>query len=218
MQVIVSGKNIDIGDSIREYAEEHLKPAIGKYFEHAVRANVTLQKSRHLFSCDIVVNEGTGRKTNICAHAEREDPYAAFGQCVQKVEKQLRRYKRKLSKSHRQHDTENLATLDDTLLVGRSYILSHEENTQEKNLPEEENHGESPAIIAEGTAHIQELTVGNAVMKMDLEDLHALMFINKKNGHISMVHRRPDGNIAWVDSDSSASPSPDAAILHAANS
>jgi ribosomal subunit interface protein len=196
MQIIVSGKNIEIGDAIRKYADDHLEPCIGKYFEQAVRAHVTLSKDRHLFSCDILVNEGTGRKVSIRAHAEESDPYASFGECLKKVEKQLRRYKRKLTKTHRRKESDMQAA---DVLVARQYVLAREE----EDGADERLH-EAPAIIAEGTADIEEMTVGEAVMRMDLQDLHAFMFVNSKNGHISLVHRRQDGNVAWLDSNTLA--------------
>ena len=194
MQVIVSGQNIEIGDSIRDYAEEHLQPTIGKYFENAVRSQVTLHKNRHLFSCDILVNEGTGRKTTVRAHAENNDPYAAFMQCLQKIEKQLRRYKRKLNRSHKPHEEGD--PVYEAARAARAYVLASEEESANDDI----DTGDAPATVAEGAAEIEEMTVGEAVMRMDLEDLYALMFINRKNGHISMVHRRQDGNIGWVDS------------------
>ncbi|MET0156257.1 MAG: ribosome-associated translation inhibitor RaiA [Rickettsiales bacterium] len=196
MQVIVSGQNIEIGDSIRHYAEEHIQPTIGKYFENAVRSHVTLHKSRHLFSCDILVNEGTGRKITVRAHAESGDPYVAFTQCLHKIEKQLRRYKRKLTHSHRPHD--GFDPQLEEALAAKAYVIASNDDNEDGHAADI---SDAPVTVAEGAVDIPEMTVGEAVMRMDLEDLYALMFVNRKNGHISMVHRRQDGNIGWVDSN-----------------
>lgn len=201
MQIIVSGTNMDIGTTIREHAEDHLKPVITKYFENAVRANVTLSKESYKFACDIVVNDGTGIKTTVRAHAEDTDPYAAFSNCCHKVEKQLRRQKKKLNAIKRRNQGAPGPEAQE-IFAAREYILAHENDNEDQPDLEDLAYESfaSPAIIADGSRDLEIITVGEAVLKMDLQDLQALMFINSKNKHISMVYRRSDGNVAWVDS------------------
>ena len=67
----------------------------------------------------------------------------------------------------------------------------HDEQTEPDNL--------SPVIVAEATTEIAELTVGEAVMRMDLAELPALMFFNRSHGGMNVVYRRADGNIGWID-------------------
>lgn len=199
MQITVSGVNFDIGGAIQEHAEEHLKPVITKYFENAVSAKVKLKKESYKFACDIVVNDGTGIKTNMCAHAEEGDPYQAFANCVSKVEKQLRRQKKKLNALKRRHQGAPGPEAEE-IYAAREFILAHENDHHESEEDLAYESFAAPAIIAEGSREIEQLTVGEAVLRMDLQELQALMFINRKNGHVSMVYRRADGNVAWVDS------------------
>lgn len=192
MQVNVAGKHLDIGEALQEYVEAEITGAVSKYFEHAINADVVFTKQRHFFRADVYVNEGTGSASGmIKANAEDDDIYAAFDAVTKKIEKQLRRYKDKL----KAHHTERLGKdfIHDAFEV-KQYILSGESD-DEVSVEEE-----APLIIAEKQMHIEEITVSDAVMRMDLGDLSSLMFINRGTGTVSMIHRREDGNIVWVDS------------------
>jgi ribosomal subunit interface protein len=194
MQIVVSGKQIDIGIALKEYVEAELQAAVTKYFEDAICADVVFSKSkRHLFRVDIMVNDGTGGHghTLIKSDAEETEIYTAFDKACERVEKRLRRYKRKIKDHHK-------ARLEDSLsevLQVTKYVLSDVEDVQEP----EEAVEDGPLIIAEKATSIEELTVSDAVMRMDLNNLPALMFINKKTGIFNVVYRREDGNISWID-------------------
>lgn len=188
MQIAVSGKQIDIGEALQTYVKGELPKSVTKYFESAVSANIVFSKESHLFRADIVVNEGTGTKFVVKADATATDIYAAFDGALERVDKQLRRYKRRIKNHKKPEIAENnfdyLATKYTLAAIG-----------EEDEAPEEDN----PLIIAEKPTKIEKLTVGDAVMKMDLENVSALMFVNQKNGRLNVVYRRIDGNIAWVD-------------------
>ena len=185
MQISVSGKQLDVGASLREYVENTLDAAVNKYFEQAIDADVVFSKEAHLFCADIVVNEGTGTNVIIKGQAKADDIYASFDQAADRIEKQLRRYKRRLKNHHHK-------ALAELSSEGKKYIISDDS--------EKENNGDNPLIIAEKPAKIEALSVSDAVMRMNLANLPALMFINQKTQCIDVVYRRQDGNISWVDS------------------
>jgi ribosomal subunit interface protein len=188
MQVIISGHHLDVGDSFRQYIEEALNKHVMKYFEHAINAHVTLIKEKHhLVTVDIIVNEGTGTGVIIKSTAQDFDPYRSFDQAIAKAEKQLRRYKSKI-KRHQKNKDERRAFVE-----AKSYVLSpfHEHDANDET--------DAPVIIAEKPHHIEKLTVGDAVMQMDLLDTPALLFINSANNRLNVVYYRKDGNISWVD-------------------
>ena len=195
MQVTVSGKQIDVGAALQEYVGTDLADAVTKYFERAVSADVVFSKARYLFRADIIVNEGTGNQGLLKANAEDADIYIAYDQASEKIKKRLRRYKDRLK--HHHVDKENFKGFS---LSATQYVLSSEEEHHESD---EEK--QSPLIIAEGQTDLEHLTVSDAVMRMDLGELPALMFINKRTGHINVVYRRPDGNISWIDPKSKES-------------
>lgn len=190
MQVTISGKQIDIGEALQNHVHEELSACVKKYFEFAVSANVVFstEKKSHLFRADIRVNEGTGNKMVVKAEGKETEIYRAFDIALEKVEKQLRRYKRRI-KNHHKTGHADLHNQYDAM----KYVLSP--GSEEEEVGEEDN----PLIIAEKATTIETLTVGDAVMRMDLGNLPALMFINRTNGNINVVYRRHDGNIAWVD-------------------
>lgn len=190
MQIQIKGQHIDVGNSLRSHVEEHLKKSIGKYFDRAVDAEVFFSKQGHEFRTTIVVNEGTGKGTMIRSQGDNTDVYASFDEALEHIEKQLRRYKRKLKNHHKNHidDFERV----EAMMEASKFVIS---NADDK----EEAEDDAPLIIAEKPTRIERLTVSDAVMKMNLADLPALMFINKKTGALNVVYHRKDGNISWVD-------------------
>lgn len=188
MQVFVSGKHVDVGNALTTHIEGELNNSVKKYFENAVSANVILSKLRHEFSASIVVNDGTGTHQLIRANAEGGDAYAAFDVALERIEKQLRRYKRKIKNHHKDKIEKDV---EGASIIATKYVIADHAD----EAPEED----APLIIAEKPAQIETLSVSDAVMRMDLGHLPALMFINKKTQVLNVVYRREDGNISWID-------------------
>lgn len=189
MQLSINGKQLDIGSSLREHIEQHVPAVIEKYFVNPTDASVTVSKEGSSFRTDIAVHVGKG--IIVQGHALSEDPYAAFDTAAEHVAKRLRRYKRRLRDHHR-----GQGNRDETLRAAQ-YVLATEENTDEDL--GEENEPDQPVIVAEMETEIDTLTVGEAVMRMDLANLPAMMFRNRAHGGLNMVYLRGDGNIGWID-------------------
>lgn len=186
MHVQLSGQHLDIGEALQNYATDRLTEKVSTYFENAISANVHFVKQSYLYICDIIVNEGTGRNLVIKSNAESDEPYASFEKALSKLEKQLRRYKNKI----KDHQKKKISQQFDE---ATNYVIdSSAEDSFEQ--------GDNPVTIAESPVKIGNYTVSEAVMKMDLEDLPALMFKNSLTGRMNVVYYRKDGNIAWVDS------------------
>lgn len=192
MQVSVSGQHLSIGLSLQEYVKERMGGSIKKYFDHAPSATVHFNKQNHHFSCDIVVNDGTGRHIVIKSNASSDDVYFAFDAALSKIEKQLRKYKSKLK------DHSSKMKVSEVIPTTTKYVISPTKIGDE--VEDQEIDLDNPVIVAEKATKILKLSVGQAVMKMDLEDLPALMFRNVKTDRINVVYYRKDGNISWVDS------------------
>lgn len=186
MNLTVKGKNIDVGEALRTHVAQSLDHVIAKYFGNPMEATVTFSKQSHLFSADIAVHIGRG----ILVHAEEsaDQAYAAFDQAVDHLTKRMRRYKRRLRDHHRAETQTFRAS---------QYILAPE--AEEEVEAAAANGSEAPAVIAEMQTEIPTLTVGEAVMRLDLSNLKAMMFLNRAHGGLNMVYRRNDGNIGWVD-------------------
>lgn len=191
MQLSVKGKQLDVGDALRSHVAENLPLIVEKYFNRPIEANVVFSRDAHLFRADISVHAGRG--ILLQSNASADGPYAAFDLAAEKIAKRLRRYKRRLRDHHNGDAGE--------VLPARKYILEAE--PEDAHLAEPDENGPEdefkPVIIAEMQTHIETLTVGEAVMRMELAELPALMFRNRGTGGFNMVYRRPDGNVGWVD-------------------
>lgn len=187
MQLTVKGKQLDVGDALRTHVENELTEITEKYFSNPIQASVVFTKTAHLYRTDIAVH--VGRDIHMNAQAEADAPYAACDKAVEKIAKRLRRYKRRLRDHHRD------AGSTGEVMAANAYVLEAEPETE----GDDYNEPDHPVIVAETPTDIETLTVTQAVMRLDLADLPALMFRNPKQGNLNMVYRRPDGNIGWVD-------------------
>ena len=204
MQVRVVGSNMDIGQSLTSYVEEHLVKSVKKYFDKAVNADVHFSKDGNLFKAIITVNEGVKGGITVKSDAEAGDVYACFNEASAKATKQLRRYKERI-KNYRHHGgglksvEPNYKALDcmKYILPPTEYNVFEEMESEESENIADNN--KSLTIINEKTTAVEELSVEEAIMKMDLANLPALVFINQKNKRLNVVYHRKDGNISWID-------------------
>ena len=183
MLIQVNGKHIDIGDALREHVETHLLASVAKYAENPVDATVTFSTDRHEFKCDCKAHISTGLIAQSSGRAG--DAYGAFEQAMDRLEKQLRRYKRRLKDHHR---TTNEARIE---AATRVIQIEAEDAEEPESL--------APVIIAESTQAIPTLSVGEAVMHMEMGGVSLFMFHNEQNSTLNVVYRRDDGNIGWID-------------------
>ena len=189
MQITVSGKNMDVGSALRNHVESRVAHEVEKYLDRVTDASIVFSKEAHLVRTDINMHAGTHSRILIKSKGEAGDAYISFNTAADKIEKQLRRYKRKIKNHHKPR----IEAEEDKIYQARKYVLQPEEEAHEEK--------EQPLIIAEKDTDVETLNVSDAVMKMDLADLPALVFINKKNKRLNVVYKRADGNISWVDPD-----------------
>jgi ribosomal subunit interface protein len=185
MQIKVTGKNLDVGDALRAHVEDRLKQLQQKYFDGTVHAHVTVEKVRTGFHSDCALHLATGLMLQ--AHGNGAVAHAGFDEAATHLEKQLRRYKRRI-KDHHSSRREPVRTME-----AASYVISP--------APEEEDEtsGLNPVVIAEMGASVPELSVGEAVMQLDISSVPFVLFRNGGHGGLNVVYRRQDGNIGWLD-------------------
>ncbi len=192
MKLSVKGKQVDVGDAFRQHIETQLKEVVSKYFTDSLDAQVTLSREAHLFCVDITVHAGRG--IVLQSKDTAAEPYPAFDAAVTRLAGRLRRYKNKIK--HHHHESSNVAES----LVANAFVLHGEDHGREEEV------NDNPVVVAEMTMPIELLTVSEAVMRLDLGDLQALMFRNRSHGGLNMIYRRPDGHIGWVDPAEKALP------------
>jgi len=191
MRYQITGKQIDIGDALQTHVKSELGEVIEKYAERPTDANVIFSKSGHEYVCETVVHLSTGMTAQARAH--ENEIYAAFDSCSEKMEKQLRRYKRRLKDHHR--DRTNPIEQ-----IGASSYILESTDSQEENEPD----SLQPMIIAEMETKIPSLSVGEAVMQMEISGSPLLVFKNENKSGLNVVYRRDDGNIGWIDPQESS--------------
>ena len=189
MRYQISGKQIDIGAALQTHVQDELGAAVGKYAERPTDAMVVFSKNGAEFICEATVHLSTGLTAS--AKGRAHEIYAAFDNCSEKMETQLRRYKRRL-KDHHKDRSEPVE-----LFGGSSYILAsdHEDEDSEPDTLQ-------PMIVAEMEAKIPSLSVGEAVMQMEIAGAPVLVFRKEGKGGLNVVYRRDDGNIGWIDPQS----------------
>ncbi|QFI64887.1 Ribosomal subunit interface protein [Sinorhizobium alkalisoli] len=178
----VSGKHMEIGDSFRSRIGEQIRQAVSKYFDGGYSSQVTVEKSGSRFSADCKLHLDTG--VILQANGQANEPQAAFDVASERIEKRLRRYKRKLKDHHNGNGQAEVA-----------YRVMDSVPYEDEEVPEDY----APTIVAESTKQLRTMTVANAVMALDMTDEPVLMFRSPGKEELNIVYRRNDGNIGWID-------------------
>jgi ribosomal subunit interface protein len=189
MHVTVAGKQVETGEALKVHVRDGLDAITRKYFDHALEANVTFHRSRAHFACDI--NLKAGRGLTMRAEGEGPDAHRAFEEAAEHLAKRLRRYRRRMNEHARSAAPEREAPPE-----GRERVLALAAEEEEAPAANGADHG---AIIAEHPAKIALLSVGEAVMRMDLAHVPVLVFRNSTTRAVNVVYRRADGNVGWID-------------------
>jgi ribosomal subunit interface protein len=186
MNLTVKGKHLDVGDALRAYVREQLSAVTEKYFSNPIDATVLFEQEAHFYRADISVRVGRG--ILLQASAEASDIYPAFDAAAEKTGTRLRRYKRRL-RDHHIHDAQAAAANQEP---ARQYVIEAEP-------AHDDDVGDEPVIIAEMDTTVETMSVAEAVMRMDLAEMPALMFRSGAHGGLNMIYRRPDGHVGWID-------------------
>ncbi|MBC6437472.1 MAG: ribosome-associated translation inhibitor RaiA [Rhodobacteraceae bacterium] len=186
MRYQISGKQIDIGSALQTHVKDTFGSVVSKYAEHPTGATVVFSRSGYEFVCESTIHLSTGLTAS--AKSSDHEIYSAFDSCRDKMEKQLRRYKRRLKDHHR----ERVQPVE--LFGASSYILDSSDK-----VGSEEPESLQPIIVAEMEAKIPSLSVGEAVMQMEIAGAPFLVFRNERHGRLNVVYRRDDGNVGWID-------------------
>ena len=188
MDIRVSGHQIDTGAALQEHVDERMNAIVDKHFNRAISSHVTFGKGPGgSFTADIVTHVMQG--LILKGHGEAHDAHQACDRAANKIEKQLRRYKRRLKDRHEQ--TAHSAREEEA-----AYTIFASADVEE---PEEDSGETAPVIVAETKVDIPEASVADAVMMLDLRDTGAMFFKNGATGRHNMVYRRQDGSVGWVE-------------------
>ncbi len=195
MSFRVSGKNLDIGDALRERVLARVAEAMGKYFDGGYSGHLTLAREGFGFRTECAIHLDS--KITLQAEGMAADAYASADQAAVRIEKRLRRYHRRL-KDHRPERVDGQGSVD-----AASYVIAAPEEESEADFD-----GFTPVIIAESTTALRRLSVSDAVTELDMTGAPVVVFRHAAHGGINVVYRRVDGHFGWIDPQPSAAPDP----------
>jgi len=190
MSLRISGKQMEIGDAFRSRIEGRIGEAVEKYFDGGFSGHVTVEKSGSRFSADCAIRLDTG--IALQAVGEAQEPQGAFEAAADRIEKRLRRYKRRL-KSHGPGANGGSEEVIDLAYRIVAPVADEGEEVAEDY---------APTVVAESTVALKTMSVAAAVIELDTKDSPVFVFRNAGNDHVNIVYRRPDGNIGWIDTSS----------------
>ncbi|WP_454683337.1 ribosome hibernation-promoting factor, HPF/YfiA family [Ancylobacter moscoviensis] len=186
MPLRVSGKNIDVGEALRQRVSDRVAGAMGKYFDGGWSGHVTVAREGSGYRSDCALHLDSG--TVLQAHADAQDPYASADAAMERIERRLRRYKSRIKRR---------------ALNGEGGALAETVPLTVFTAPDHEDaeliEGWSPTVVAEATANLPRLSVSDAVLELDFTGASALVFRHAGHGRINVVYRRGDGHVGWVD-------------------
>ncbi|MDQ0347637.1 ribosome hibernation-promoting factor, HPF/YfiA family [Ancylobacter vacuolatus] len=195
MPLRVSGKNLDVGEALRQRVSDRVAGAMDKYFDGGWSGHVTVAREGSGYRADCALHLDSG--TVLQAHADAQDPYASADAAVERIETRLRRYKSRVKRrAGNGEGASEPAPRGETVPITVFSAPDHEEA--------EPSEGWCPTVVAEATTNLPRLSVSNAVLELDFTGATALVFRHAGHGRINVVYRRADGHVGWVDPPASA--------------
>ena len=187
MALRVSGKNIDVGEALRQRISDRVSEVVAKYFDGGWSGHVTFAREGSGFRSECMLHLDSG--VNLQAHGNAQEAYACADAAVAKVEKRLRRYKQRLKDRHG-HGNAPVNGMD-----AQSYVLDAAPEVD----TDEELEGWSPTVVAEQVTKLRSLSVADAVVELEITGAPLVVFRHAGHGRMSVVYRRPDGHVGWID-------------------
>jgi ribosomal subunit interface protein len=194
VQIQIAGKNLSLGDALKERIASELDSVVTKYFDRPADGHVTVTKDGHQVEVDCNIHLPSG--IILQSQGKAADAHAALDDAVAKLDKRVRRYKRRL----RDHHKPNRAPLPSEMAA--SFVIRPSDDSEiedDDDANTSNGHDEPPLIVAETHTEVKTMSVSTAVMQLELSEKPAILFRNASTRSLNMVYLRPDGHIGWVD-------------------
>ncbi len=191
MDLRVSGKNFSLGEAMRHHVTDRISSAVEKYFDGRVAGHVVVDHEGSGYRTDCTLHLASG--VTLQAEGFAMEPYISFDQAAERLEKRLRRYKRRLKDHHPGSGNGNgYVERSEGVETMAAYVL-------ESPADDVEAGAFSPVVVAEKTAKLRRISVSDAVLDLDMTGASVLVFRNAGTDRVNIVYRRSDGNIGWLD-------------------
>lgn len=196
MHIQVVSKGIDVSEALREEILGRVEEGVTKYFSREGEAHVAISREGSGFRVDCSLHLPSGILLN--AQGEAEDAYKAAEMAIQRLEKRLRRYKRKL-KNHHNDNKDPLPAESTPIVVLQGSDTDWDDDSDDEDEAINGSDGGEPVVVAERPGHLRTLSAGMAVRELEAAGAPFLIFRNAGHDGINVVYRRPDGHIGWID-------------------
>jgi ribosomal subunit interface protein len=192
MTLRVSGKNLDIGEAFRAHIEARIDSTLAKYRAGSAVGHVTIEPEGSGFRADCTLHLMSG--VTLQADAQAHEPYASFNRAADFIENQIRRHRKRLLNHH-------VSTSAESRTKPEQFLGEKASDTHPNEPPAEQSETLAlhPAVIAEPSLRVREMTVSGAAMELDSTNAPVVVFRRASDGRTNVVYRRPDGNIGWID-------------------
>jgi ribosome hibernation promoting factor len=184
MQFNITFRNLDATDALKEYARDKVE-RVNKYVDRPTEAHVVLSLERYLHHADIGIHAG---RYFLRGREKSPDMYASIDLAMDKIERQLKRYKEKLKAHHKgapHHNAEPEPRIRHQVIQ----VVAEAQNGEEA----------TPRVIKSSEFVAKPMAVQDAVMQMDLMNNDFLVFTNTKTGEINVIYRRKDGHYGLIE-------------------
>jgi ribosomal subunit interface protein len=185
MTLRVSGKNLDIGESLRQHVLNKVEGIASHYVTGTIAGHVVITREGSGYRSDCTLRLRSGMSLH--AEGRAHEPYPCFERAANKIEGRLRRYKKRVKGHAPAAVTEASGQVANYLV---QTPLEDEEESAE---------GFNPVVVAEGTEKLKSLSVASAVAELDLTGAPVIVFEHAGSGRLNIVYRRGDGAIGWLD-------------------
>lgn len=191
MPLRVSGKNLDVGEALRQRVSDRIADALGKYFNGGWSGHVTVAREGSGYRSDCALHLDSG--TVLQAHGDAQDPYSSADAAVERIESRLRRHRDRFKR----HPGGNAGMGERPPTSAEMAALTVLAAPDEHDVDGFD--GWSPTVVAEATTSLPSLAVSDAVLELDFTGSSVLVFRHAGHGRINVVYRRSDGHVGWVD-------------------
>lgn len=197
MALRISGKNMSIGEALRTHVRTRIDLTISKFSAGPFNGHVTIEPEGSGFRSDCTLHLGSGMTLQVEAAAQ--EAYASFNRAADRIEERLRRYKRRIRNKHGAHEAASGDNMPERPNPSQAIDFGAAVFGEFDSVDSEETGEAGPAVIAEPKTGLKEMTVSSAVLELDLTMVPVVVFRHSIDGRPSIVYRRPDGNIGWID-------------------
>jgi putative sigma-54 modulation protein len=181
MQINITGRHLEITNALREYVTTKIEK-LGKYL-HIVEAHIILSVEKYRHTAEVTLQ---AKRTKIHGQEETGDMYQAIDSVIDKIEKQIKKRKGKITSHKSKKPPKNLGKVAQSI-------------SESVQFESEEEPTFSPRVIRTEKFAVKPMSLEEATLQMGLSQDGFLVFLNHETNQINVLYRRNDGNYGLIE-------------------